>query len=218
VFREDWDAKWRERWITFGTPAPVVVPGPGGTSGFWSQGDYTHISTAVLRMPFIASDGLGVELLMHTTVTDLSHQRARVQFAAGIDTLLLLRADQLGPPPRLGDTNAACSAAFPGSMADGLKHTLDVLAGDTNAESLPIAMGAELAASGWWRLRMQVLPDGRCGVAVNGKVVWLSSDAIALDRPLWLRLGDRSAGTRLLHGPMEVWTGVRADIAWTGPR
>lgn len=219
VFREDWDATWTDRWIRFGTPTPEVAIGPGGIRGFWNGGDGIHISTAVLRQPISARDGLGVELLMHTPVTDASHQRARIQMAAGTDTLLLQRADPQGPPPRLGASDAHCIAAFPAGVGGrGAGYDLDVSAGGVAGTSLSLGVEADtLAAGGWWRLRIQILPDGRCGVAVNGRVVWLSPDPIPLDRPLWLRLGDNSAGTQLLHGPLGVWTGVRADIDWATP-
>jgi hypothetical protein len=45
--------------------------------------------------------------------------------------------------------------------------------------------------------------------------VWLSPERIPLDAEFRLRLGDESADTRLLHGPLQIWTGVRTDIDWT---
>ncbi|MBK6845445.1 MAG: hypothetical protein IPG88_24645 [Gemmatimonadetes bacterium] len=75
-----------------------------------------------------------------------------------------------------------------------------------------LAVGGDAASmrtGRWWTLRVQLLPDGRCGVALNGRVLWISPEPIALDRPFRLHLGDESAGTSLLHGPLEVWRGVR---------
>lgn len=65
---------------------------------------------------------------------------------------------------------------------------------------------------------MQILPDGRCGVAVNDSVIWLSPEPIALTGEYRLRIGDESMGTKLLHGPLQVWTGVRTDVDWTVSR
>lgn len=216
VMRERWDTTWRSRWIRFGTPTPEVGVGPGGVPGFWNRGDGTHISTAVLRQSFAPRDGLGVEVWLHTPVTEPGHQRARVVLAAGLDTLQLQRADPLGPSPRLGSPDVSCVAAFPGGLGgSGVGLTMGVSGGGVVGTTTSLgALTDTLASGGWWRLRIQILPDGRCGVAVNGRVVWLSRDAISLDRPLWLRLGDNSEGTRMLHGPLEVWTGVRTDIDW----
>lgn len=218
VMREPWDISWRDRWIRFGTPTPEVVVGPGGVPGFWNQGDGTHISTAVFRQPFDARSGLGVELRLHTPVTAPGHQRARVVLAAGIDTLRLQRADPLGQSPPLGFPGASCVAAFPGGLGgSGVGPTMSVNGGAVAGTTISLgALADTLASGGWWRLRIQILPDGRCGVAVNGRAVWISWEAIPLDRPLWLRLGDNSLGAMLLHGPLEVWTGVRTDVDWAG--
>lgn len=222
VMEEHWDATWRSRWIRFGTPSPEVVAGPGGVPGFWNRGDGTHISTAVFRQSFTARDGLGVEVRMHTPVTEPGNQRARVVLTAGVDTLRLQRADPLGQSPPLGSPDVSCAVAFPGGAGgSGVGLTMSVSGGGVAGTFASLgALTDTLAAGGWWRLRIQILPDGRCGVAVNGRVVWLSADPISLDRPLWLRLGDNSEGTQLLHGPLEVWTGVRTDIDWvaSGPR
>jgi len=64
-------------------------------------------------------------------------------------------------------------------------------------------------------LRLQILPDGRCGIAINNRVVWLSPEPIRLDRGFRVYLGDESADGRLLHGPLKIWTGVRTDLDWT---
>ena len=61
---------------------------------------------------------------------------------------------------------------------------------------------------------MQILPDGRCGVAINGRALWLSTEAVPLDGEFRLRIGDESNGTTLVHGPLEMWTGVRTDVDW----
>ena len=44
----------------------------------------------------------------------------------------------------------------------------------------------------WWTLRLQILPDGRCGVAIDGRVVWISPERLPLDEVYWLRLGDEN--------------------------
>jgi hypothetical protein len=65
-------------------------------------------------------------------------------------------------------------------------------------------------------LRVQIFPDGRCGVAVNGRVVWVSTVPIPLDGQFRLWLGDEAFDRRILHGPLQLWTGVRTDVDWAG--
>jgi hypothetical protein len=72
-----------------------------------------------------------------------------------------------------------------------------------------------LRTGAWWTLRVQILPDGRCGIAINGRVLRLSTEPIPLNATYRLWLGDESAGVKLLHGPLHVWKGVRTDIQWT---
>lgn len=219
VARERWDADWRQRWITFGTPMPDVIEGPGGTRGFWNRGDGVFVSTAIFRQSFAPGDGFGLEVLMHTPVTADRYQRARVVVSPGVDTLAVVRAAPEGPPPPLGSPDDGCRVVFPGGSGSAELHQFEITAGSTMASVLPLDLvGRDIAAGGWWRLRLQILPDGRCGVAVNGKVVWLSEEGISLDRPFWLRLGDASPGAVLLHGPLEMWTGVRTDLDWVAPR
>ena len=59
-----------------------------------------------------------------------------------------------------------------------------------------------------------MLPDGRCGVAVDGKPVWLSERPIRTDLRNRLALQGMSFHTRILFGPVEVWQGVRRDVDW----
>ena len=73
---------------------------------------------------------------------------------------------------------------------------------------------ADLPAGGWHTLRLQLFPDGRCGFAVDGTPVWVSPDPLPLDVPFRFLLHGRSHGTRMLVGPVEVWTGVKDDIDW----
>jgi hypothetical protein len=90
--------------------------------------------------------------------------------------------------------------------------------GGSSWENVSLGEGSEVLSSGaWWTLRLQLLPDGRCGVAVNGRVVWLAQDPGLLTDEVRVRLGDESVGTDLLHGPLTVWTGVRTDVRWVSP-
>ena len=73
----------------------------------------------------------------------------------------------------------------------------------------------DLHAGGWWRLRIQIFPDGRCGIAVNGLPVVLFQSRLELDRPMRVNLSGNSVGTKMLVGPLQVWTGVKSDIAWS---
>lgn len=76
-------------------------------------------------------------------------------------------------------------------------------------------VGEWIRGSAWYHLRIQILPDGRCGVAVNGIPIWLSETRMRLDLPLRVALGSSSVGVHILHGPLEIWRGVKADLDWS---
>ena len=214
VFEEGWDDAWRSRWIAFGDPRPTVVAGPGGVRGMWNSGDGTFQSFVVLRRAFDARAGLGLEVRISTPVTRDEWQRMRTVLVPGMDTLALQRGDQKKAPASIGRPDLGCSAGFPAMHGRaGRTHLAANLGVSDVVEVGPDS--AALATGAWWTLRMQLFPDGRCGIAVNGRVVWISSGAVPLDAPFWIRLGDESAFATLLHGPLKIWTGVRTDVAWT---
>ncbi len=212
---ESWDASWQERWIAWGDPRPQVVTGPEGVRGMWNHGDGSYPSVAVLKRALDARDGLGVEVRLSTPLSRPKWQRLRTYLDAGIDTAALIASDQRKAPPTLGGSDAACGIDFP--LSGRWAETYAALHGGIG-QSVDLGQrGRTLRTGAWWTLRLQILPDGRCGVAIDGHVIWLSPEPIALDRPFRLRLGDESAGTRILHGPMEVWSGVRTDVQWMPP-
>ena len=216
VLEEAWDDGWGTRWIPFGDPQPLVVRGPGDLRAFWNRGDGTYQSTAVLRQAYSAIQGLGVELRLSTPIGTSNWQRARTLLIAGIDTAAFRHADQKKAAPSVGRLEAACGVNYPAGTGRYGQSRIDRIGGI--AQSMDLGPLAETLASGaWWTLRIQILPDGRCGIAVNGQVLWLSPEPIALDGDFRLRLGDESAGTKLLHGPLQIWTGVRTDIDWSRP-
>ena len=66
----------------------------------------------------------------------------------------------------------------------------------------------------WHRVRLQIFPDGTCGLAINGRAVGRSTTRVPLDRPYRVWTEGKSIGSTVLVGPLEVWTGVRTDVDW----
>jgi len=217
VLDERWQADWPSRWMAWGDPMPRVVDGPiYGTArvrAMWTHGDGSYPSMAVLRRGLSARHGLGVEVRVATPITRSKWQRLRVILVADIDTAILMAGDQRKAPASTGSGEAICGASFPGSGTWGASR-MSVLA--SFGKNIAIGAVADTMQTGaWWTLRVQILPDGRCGVAVNRRVVWLSAEPILTEGEFRVRLGDESADSRLLHGPLQLWTGVRTDIDWT---
>lgn len=216
LLSERWDDHWTDRWLAWGDPRPVVTNGPQGIRGLWNHGDGTYPSMAVSRDAVSARDGMGLEVRISTPLSGAQHQRLSIRLVTGADIAALEGADPQDAPPYLPGPEAICSIVFPGE--EGRWGATRIAATGGVAGSLDLgAAAAGMRTGEWWTLRLQLLPDGRCGVAINNRVIWLSSEPIQLTEGFRIWLGDESAGTRLLHGPLQLWSGVRTDISWASP-
>ena len=63
-----------------------------------------------------------------------------------------------------------------------------------------------------YRLVMQILPDGRYGVALNGKTAWIGN-ADYFQPAVHVMLMGNSVGTRLLVGRVRVNTGIAPEFS-----
>ena len=215
IVDERWDDQWRRRWIVWGDPQPLVREGPGGVRAFFNNGDGSYPSMGVLRAALSARHGLGVELRVSTPFTRTKWQRLRTSLVPELDTTALLAGDQRKSPRSIGRLDGGCGMNFP---SDGRWGETQFAASAGNSRTFDLGVAARpLRTGAWWTLRLQLFPDGRCGIAINGRVLWVSTEPVSLDGLFRLRLGDESNGTMLLHGPLQVWTGVRSDIDWTPP-
>jgi hypothetical protein len=215
LLSETWDSTWLHRWLPWGDPLPTVSSGAGGIRGLWNRGDGVYPSMAISRDSFSIRDGLGMEIRVSTPLTYAQHQRLKLLLVAGLDLSRFAQADQHRAAPTYGTSESMCGIIFPeegrwGATRAGLFGGIQDLI-DLGASAARLRTGA------WWTLRIQVLPDGRCGIAINNRVLKLSTDPIPLSATYRLWLGDESAGVKLLHGPLHVWKGVRTDIKWTEP-
>jgi len=214
VLEERWDGRLEGEWILFGEPRPVLGTGPGGERGFHNAGDQTHPSGAYSRRHWEGSEGLGLEVRVSARITADRWQTATVGIVAGLDSLALGAWDhRTGQMPyRPGDMQLrVCVARYPGREGAGRAATLAVSAG---GEDFTVVVTPTLGDGRWFRLRLQVLPDGRCGVAVEGRVVWRSSLSVVHEGPMALVIGGASVGTRVWHGRLRVWQGVDPEVGW----
>ena len=60
---------------------------------------------------------------------------------------------------------------------------------------------------------MQLFPDGRCGVALDGKLLW-TGPATFLEPSVRVWLIGNSVETQILVGRLRVVTGIAPGIAW----
>ena len=214
VTAEDWSRGLDIGWRPFGDPLPQEVPGPGGTPALWHHGDSSFPSGVYSRRSFDGRAGLAVELRLSTPVDRLTWQNVSIELEGAPDTAALERWDhRTGGPPDQLDLDHYCSVGFPGGEGARNLGTLILSA----ATSRRFAVEPALRSGRWWTLRLQVFPDGRCGVAVNGRAVGILPQPIRIDNPFVLFLQGYSYGARMLVGPLQVWAGVPGGVNWERP-
>ncbi len=109
-----------------------------------------------------------------------------------------------------------CEVMIPAGEIFESRHKVSVSNGNF-AKSVPI--DSTVFARPWFSVAIQSFPDGRCGVAIDGRQIWLSPGGTRNDAPFSVILGYSSFQSRILHGAVDVWTGVRGGIEWdrSGP-
>lgn len=157
--------------------------------------------------------GLGVEAMVSTPITQTQWQAVAIALRSvrqnQAEAAVSMAMDAPSTPTHQFER---CSAGFPASEdMRGIGHVLASV-----AEQLPkrLPVDSSFISGAWFRLRVQLFPDGSCGIAINGQARWRSRPALPTDQPYRIWITGNSANTRVLVGPMEVWSGVRGDVEW----
>lgn len=211
VATERWDAAWVTRWFAFGDPAPTVVTGPRGERSLNPNGDGSYSSGAFLRQPLNLTEGFGVEFRASLPFTPLYQWQS---LGVAIEHSLPAAAfgDSLFPEKATpASAKNGCSASF-GGDARVTRTFVRLIGADDQTLTLPIR---ESFYDGRWRtIRLQLFPDGRCGLAVDGLVAAIVPATQDLRNPGMLSLNGHSVQTTLRVGPISMWEGVRGDVDW----
>jgi len=216
VMKERWDSSFADRWQLYGRPLPLVVEAPDGTPAFWNHGDGSYGSGAYSRQSW-AGQGFGVEARISLPRNQAQWQQASVGLFGGVRYAELARWDHgNGPAPLWNDAErtGSCAVNMPAGETFEFRRSFSVSAG-TFGDSFEV--DTTLFNGEWFRLAIQILPDGRCAIAINGVTAWFSPIRVRTDEPFTIVLGNSSDRTRVLHGAIDAWTGVRSDIDWNQP-
>lgn len=212
--RETWE-QGAGAWRSFGDPAPRIVEDAVLARALSNEGDGAYYSGAYLKQRFRAHRGLSVDAVLRTPLTELQWQSLLLGLHAQADSTALARWDHRnGYIPPFPSTRglAACGLQYPYTEGvDGLR-SLVLLAHAklwTDFDARALARGTP------WHVRIQVLPDGRCGVALNGRPLAITTQRFDPGVPLLLLTYGSSWRSRMLLGPVTISEGVPGDIDWT---
>jgi DNA-binding SARP family transcriptional activator len=214
LFDEDWSGELETGWVPFGVPQPVLTREPGGATVFWHRGDSVWTSGAYSRRTFDGARGLGLEALVSTPITALQWQYLTASLDASLDSAGLERWDHETASLARATAQPAgfCQMNYP--AADGFTNLYRTALGGAGPAIL-VSVAEQMTSGRSYAVRLQILPDGRCGLALDGVPVALLGSSLPLDRPFRVILQGKSVRTRILVGPLQVWEGVRGDVDWS---
>jgi DNA-binding SARP family transcriptional activator len=212
VLAESWASLDTTRWLDYGDPVPEVRSGellPNGDG---------HLPSGVIS--WIATDpreGVGVELRARIPVNDPQWQALAVYLTPFAPDEALRRWAGRRSGTEMVEYRAAaiprqCGFRFPrGEGGDAMRHGLLVSA----ANDEPLKDSSAVVTDGAWHtLRLQLFRDGRCGLAIDGRVIRVSRHSIPLDRPMRIVISGQSVGTMVRVGALQLWRGERLEIPW----
>ncbi|MCX5760415.1 MAG: hypothetical protein NTW72_02740, partial [Gemmatimonadetes bacterium] len=213
IASEHWATGFTD-WRPFGDPLPTVVHDPLMGAAVLNNGDGSYFSGVYHKGTLRSARGLAIDAVISTAVTALQWQTIDLHLYAAMDREALDAWDHRTGflPAGRRPPGADCLFSYPGSEGiDGLATIVPLPGPVPGAERRPL----RLANGTPYRVRLQVFPDGRCGMAVNGAALFISNGRFARDATFRLVSYGNSWKTRMLLGPLAILTGVPGDVDWT---
>ena len=213
---EEWTGQLEKGWVPFGEPAPLLVRQPTGASALLNNGDGQFESGVHSLHTYPANGGLALTFRPSTPVTMGQWQELRAGLLFGVDSTALAAWDHRSGLLVAGGRTlkSSCGLLYPGG-AEGLGYPDSLM---IQGASKPGAYPApSLKRGSWYDVRVQLFPDGRCGVAIDGKPIDITAPIVDVRQPALLVLSGRSVDTRILVGRLTSVRGVPDDIDWFHP-
>lgn len=213
--RFDWSVPLDRDWLRFGSPRPLIEAADSAPT-LRPNGDADRTSGVLSRNEFDSSRGLALDVELSTPITMMQWQQVDVGFQANVDVEKIAPVSiELGDLAIGASLNAACTFAYPGASESA--HRGDSLAMQY-AHSKKTATAPRWMRNGQpYKVRIQLLPDGRCAIAVNGIPVLIAEKGRA-DRKHRIQISGASVETRIAVGQLHLRAGVPKDIDWTSFR
>jgi DNA-binding SARP family transcriptional activator len=209
LMQEDWSRPIGTQWVPFGDPRPQITEGPGGKRAFWNHGDGWFTSGVYSKRRFGAGRGLGFEAWLSTPVVGPRQQFVHLFLGSNLDSAALAHWDHRTENlPYAGQTTRQCGFGYP--PGDGVPDPPTIAVADS-----VVVLPSRVNSGEWYRAQVQIFPDGRCGLAIDGRPLGVLGESVPPDDRYWVVVEGNSLGNHMLVGPLHVWDGVRSDIDWS---
>ena len=216
VINEHWTRPLGSRWHVFGTPRPTVVKEHGALFLF-PDGDGNLTSGVLSKRTLGTNNGAGLRATVRLPITVAQWQALSLALAfVATDAAL---AEWTGREDGLfsaswnaAQGNRSCGVRVP--RAEGGEN-LSRVAFTVGGQEVPLRTQPRIIDGLPHTIDLQILGDGRCGLAIDSVVVAVSSNSLKTDRPLRVWVDGQSVGTQIRVGAFEAWTGIRQGIDWS---
>ena len=210
---ERWTDGVERRWRFFGAPLPLIVDDARGGRAFFNNGDSQFYSGAYSIAEYDATRGIAIEAEFSTPVTRTQWQMISVDLFGSSQLEPVARWDHTtGYLPGRTRGQTSCQFVYPEGEGPSARTRANV------AKPLPTTLDGrllELWRGAWHSVRVQMMPDGRCGYAIDGVVVGMGDGGSAPPPTARVVLQGMSVGTRMLIGHVRVFTGVPPGVDWS---
>jgi hypothetical protein len=210
LLAECWSHNPLSRWRFFGVPAPIIEH-TADADLFLNNGDGSFESGAYALRGFSAASGLSVDVRFSARITAVQWQRLSVSMNAITDTQPLAAWNHRTGwiDKYFGDNR--CAFGYPAGEGAGARDRASPIGILRTANGQPL----ELWKGTWVDVRLQLFPDGRCGIAINGVPYLIQIARGPREPPVYLAIEGASAHTRVLVGDVTVRSGVPAGVDWS---
>lgn len=208
---ETWGELDTTAWTPFGTPPPGIVARSSLGRSLANNGDGKFASGVLSRATYPTGRGIAIEADVSIPIT--LGQWQFLQFGLTTIDPVTLSSDALasGAIDWSGHRPQECAFAYPVNRQG---PTYGDSVGALTREGGAAVRAPEALRRGVpHRVRVQLLPDGRCAVALDGRAIAVAPNRLRA-RAVHLVAAGSSYATSVLLGPITVRIGVPDDIDW----
>ena len=217
LFQEDWSRALTDSWRPFGEPRPRIDSAPDGVRAMMNNGDGSFTSGVYSVAKYPTARGLAVDTWISNSLTMAQWQFVTVSLEDALtDTVLKVWDHGGGNMPRRMVDWPACSVGYPTTEGASYGDTIGLVL-DRPSSAVMVPAPRTFRSGAWFHVRLQIFPDGRCGVAINGVVAGRSQIGLIPDSTERVVIYGNSANTKVLVGPLTIRAGVPDDIDWSRP-